>query len=628
VLASGVADPNWPADGRAVCTATGAQERQRIVSDGAHGVIITWDDARGASTDIYALRVISTGIAHASWPLNGLALCTDASHQFNPVIVSNGNGGAVVAWTDNRATVADIYAQHVLDIGVVDAAWPANGRVLSAAIGAQYGPRITSDGAGGAIVAWHDDRGTDTDLFTQHVQASGIVDPAWPVDGRALCIVTGFQSPSFLVPDGAGGALAVWRDDRSGMSDVNALHVLASGSVDASWPANGRAVCAGAGDQLWPGAVADGTGGLIVAWQDGRVPDPDIYTQRVARHGYLGAPEAEITSVRDVAGDQGGQVKLSWIASYLDLDSDPNLDYYDLLRSVPESVARAALARGTALVTNVAEVLAAPAGKYLVTHTAGATTYREFLSSVSVLHYVSGYSELAPTTCDSTGAGNPPTAFMVVARNSTRGMYWLSEPAYGYSVDDLAPAMPAPFTGLYSSGSTALSWGASTAPDFAEYRLHRGYEAGFVPGPENLVTAQPDTGYVDEAGAPCFYRLCAVDVHGNASPYAYLSPDGTTDVPGSVLPRKLALSVPAPNPVHAACVMRVALPHAATVSLALFDQQGRRVRVLAQGARPAGENVIDWDGRDEDGRPVPSGVYYVRLESGGLRSTQRLSLVR
>jgi len=64
---------------------------------------------------------------------------------------------------------------------------------------------IASDGAGGAIITWSDLRsGTDSDIYAQHVLASGLVDPGWPVDGRAICTAAGDQSSPAIVSDGAG----------------------------------------------------------------------------------------------------------------------------------------------------------------------------------------------------------------------------------------------------------------------------------------------------------------------------------------------------------------------------------------------------------------------------------------
>src|SRR2546422_1940841 len=151
--------PHSPGINLPVCTATGDQDGQQIVSDGAGGAIITWHDARSGNNDIYAQRVRASGAVDPAWPANGRALCTAADTQAWPQIISDGAGGAIVTWQDFRnGSDNDIYAQHVLASGVVDGAWPANGQLLCAAANNQQKPTIVSDGAGGAIVTWMDFR--------------------------------------------------------------------------------------------------------------------------------------------------------------------------------------------------------------------------------------------------------------------------------------------------------------------------------------------------------------------------------------------------------------------------------------------------------------------------------------
>jgi hypothetical protein len=238
------------------------------------------------------------------------------------------------------------------------------------------------------------------------------------------------------------------------------------------------------------------------------------------------------------------------------------------------------------------------------------------------------YGASVATAGDSTAAGNPLTLFMVEAVTSTPGLYWVSDPDSGYSVDNLAPAPPTAFLGAYANGSTTLSWQASPAADLAGYRLHRGATPDFVPGDGNLVATTTGTGYADAVVAPYCYKLAAVDVHGNLSPYAFLQPTGTADSPGAILPRELALSAPAPNPLRGSCTMRLALPREAQVSLAVYDQQGRRVRTLLAGALSAGEHPAVWDGRDDGGRRVASGIYFARCKVEGRMLTRRIAAIR
>jgi hypothetical protein len=628
VLITGLVDAAWPADGRALVTATGIQQNPAPVPDGAGGAVVAWEDSRAVTSDIYAQRVLASGVVDAAWPLDGRALCTSANGQSDLRVVSDGAGGMIATWEDPRSGVGtDIYAMHVLVTGATDVEWPANGALICGAANGQDSPKIASDGAGGAIVAWEDNRGASYDIYAQHVDARGDVDPVWPADGRALCNAAALQSEIAILSDGFAGAIVAWKDDRTGTEDVYATHVLSSGVVDPAYPLDGRAVSTAAIFQESPTLVDDGNGGVIAAWRDSRSGTNDIYAARIGRHGFLGTPEPELVSVGDVSNDEGGAVKLSWNASYLDQQSNPELDVYDVLRSVPTAAAGLMRANG-ARIRRAGDGEGDPRpGDLLVMSSAAATEYWEFLGSVTPRHYLSGYSYVAPTLGDSVGGSNPSTAFMVVGRNSTTTMWWPSRSKSGYSVDDLAPAAPAPLTGQFGSGTMHLYWNPNTEPDLAGYRLYRGSTAGFVPGPGNLIAAPPDTGYADPAGSAFYYKLSAVDVHGNESPVATLSPTGLVgvDPPAAA---DLSFATPSPNPASRGVSFRFMLPAAAHVRLSVFDAGGRLVRELASGSRAAGEHIEAWDLRDADGRAAGAGLYFARLDTPSRSLTRRIAVTR
>ena len=83
-----------------------------------------------------------------------------------------------------------------------------------------------------------------------------------------------------------------------------------------------------------------------------------------------------------------------------------------------------------------------------------------------------------------------------------------------------------PFAGVFSGGPSKLHWGANTEGDFALYHLYRGGTVGFTPGPGNLVTSRPDTGFVDIGSTWSYYKLSALDVAGHESGFALVTPAG------------------------------------------------------------------------------------------------------
>ncbi|MCC6653388.1 MAG: hypothetical protein IT348_19710 [Candidatus Eisenbacteria bacterium] len=663
--------PQWSANGVALCTATNAQYAPRIVGDGSGGAIVAWEDLRSGNYDIYARRVNSSGAPQ--WAANGVVVCSAAEIQFNIAITSDRAGGAFIAWQDLRdATDYEIYAQRVNATGAaigtangvvvcngansqgnIDAVadgeggvilawrdfrsgttydiyaqrlnaslaafWNSGGREVCVAAGDQQEPTVCSDGSGGAIIAWRDGRGADLNVYAQRVNANG--NPSWTADGIAVCSAADSQSDPDCESDGVGGAIIAWEDERGGWAaDTYAQRVSGSGSM--LWASGGAAVLAAGYNQNDPIVVTDGAGGAIVVCADNRtITGADLYCQRIERYGQLGNPEPTITAIKDVKNDQGGLVKVSWSASYLDADPVFGVFDYRLWRSVPTAlVQQQALARGFATDPDVA----ARDGSFLMLP-ASSQGYAWELAASQTADALDSYSYVAATTADSLPGSFPRTAFMVEARSSSSiaADRWYSAPDSGYSVDNLAPAAPAPLTGQYAAGTARLHWNPNTEPDLAGYRLYRGSSAAFVPAPVNLVADLPDTGYVDPVGAPFVYKLTAVDSHGNESPVAVLIPAGTLAVDGGASPRAF-FALAGANPSRGVTALRFGLGAAGRASLALYDAGGRRVRTLVDGAREAGEHFATWDGRDEQGRAVAAGLYFAKLETPAFEKTLRI----
>jgi hypothetical protein len=490
----------------------------------------------------------------------------------------------------------------------------------------QYLSQVLPDGNGGLHVLWTDYRSGGGEIFAHHILAGGALDPAWISNGNPVAAQPWTESSPVGCSDGAGGLIVSWLDVRDGAQyDVYATRVLPGGAVDGAWPANGVAVSTASNNQQGLVATGDGQSGALFAFTNAGTGG--LYAMRVARFGVLGLPEPLIASVKDVPNDEGGRVGVSWYASWLDTAPSSGLYGYDIYRALSSTAAQSALLDGAVMLDGFAE---APAeGVPAIVRLPNQTDdyFWEYAGTVNATHFLQNYGYTATTSGDSTGNDNPRTAFMVVARTFS-GEYWPSPPDSGYSVDNLAPVAPAPFTGTYDAGSSALEWEANSEPDLAGYRLYRGKSPGFAIGPASFVAEQTDLEYVDVAGEPFYYKLVAFDSHGNVSAATPLLPSGTVDAPQNSLPRELALAKPAPNPAAGPLTLRWALARSDHATLALFDASGRRVRVLFDGTREAGFHESRWDLRDDVGRPVPPGLYVASLASGGAHRSQRIAVTR
>jgi hypothetical protein len=327
----------------------------------------------------------------------------------------------------------------------------------------------------------------------------------------------------------------------------------------------------------------------------------------------IATPAPVIASIADIANDQGREVRLRFQSSGLDF-AGATIVRYEIFRQIGAGLgpARANAARGGGAAP---AVLRAPAKIAL--------DGWDFVGTCSATcdPY---YSLVVPTLADSNASGFHRATFLVRAETATPSVYYDSAPDSGYSVDNLPPATPAPFTGAYAGGATHLHWGANGEPDLWYYRVYRGGAADFVPGTGNLIATRSDTGCVDVGPAGGFYKLSAVDVNGNESGYALLTPSGTTDVPvaGAVT---LALEGAQPNPSRGEGLgIAFALPSSASARLDLLDVSGRRVATREVGTMGAGRHVVDLAA----GRLLAPGLYVVRLTQGGEIRIARVAVLR
>ena len=83
-----------------------------------------------------------------------------------------------------------------------------------------------------------------------------------------------------------------------------------------------------------------------------------------------------------------------------------------------------------------------------------------------------------------------------------------------------------------------------------------------------------------------------------------------------------------PNPFRSSTKVRFYLNDSGAVDLGIYDISGRRIRELARGEVPTGWHEVNWDGRDDSGRPVTAGIYFSRIRANGQEHARRMLLLR
>ena len=107
-----------------------------------------------------------------------------------------------------------------------------------------------------------------------------------------------------------------------------------------------------------------------------------------------------------------------------------------------------------------------------------------------------------------------------------------------------------------------------------------------------------------------------------------------SDVPTAVAeeeearPQGFSLDPNYPNPFNPSTLIRFSLPKPGEAGLSIYNLLGQRVATLVSGQREAGTYTLQWDGRDEQGRDLASGIYFYRLHAGTQVETRKMLLLR
>lgn len=293
LLAARAALAEWSATGVALCTRLSNEYTPAIASDEAGGAVMCWQDSRnlayGFGPDLYAQRV--DGAGGTRWTNNGVIVAKTAGTQALPRVASDGLGGAFIVWWDDRegAGPASLYATRVTDDGTIASGWPANGLAVASRRLDSSRYAIVPDGAGGAYVAWEDStRLPGIEIVVQRLTATGAPAPGWPADGLGVAPLSTDQFEPDLVADGAGGVYVAWTDAtaNAAQSNIRLQRVGAGGALAPGWPAAGLSIVSAVNAQTSPRLVSDVAGGAILAWIDARASaNQVIYAQRVTAAG-------------------------------------------------------------------------------------------------------------------------------------------------------------------------------------------------------------------------------------------------------------------------------------------------------------------------------------------------------
>jgi hypothetical protein len=225
-----------------------------------------------------------------------------------------------------------------------------------------------------------------------------------------------------------------------------------------------------------------------------------------------------------------------------------------------------------------------------------------------------------PTVGDSTiASGQYYSVFFIRAATTDPMVYYQSPADSGYSLDNLAPAVPSSFA--YTTGT--LSWDESSASDFDYFSVYGGSTSSFATATLVDYCVAPT---MDVSTSPyVYYFVTATDFAGNEGKAAMVNT--LSGVGGT--PKSYVLSISAcPNPFNPRTTIRYTVPSKGRVTIEIFDARGVRVTRLVDTEREGGAFTQPWDGRDGSGRLVSSGVYFARVAHPSGTKSYKMVMVK
>jgi hypothetical protein len=228
--AAGTPHPSWPAAGVGVGQ---GPIMPTLVTDGAGGLYAAWKPALICAgiydaglcfgccpSPVFATHLDASGALVGNWPAAGVEFGEDG------VVASDAAGGLLVGtrsydWAGEQ-TATRARAVRVLPDGTPAPGWSLAGNPVCSERRQQTSPSLLADGSGGAFASWIDYRTFEPVLYVSRLTPSGSIAGGWPETGSIGAEAA--VSPGFpvLVPAGAGEAVVVWTDSRSGSAQLYA----------------------------------------------------------------------------------------------------------------------------------------------------------------------------------------------------------------------------------------------------------------------------------------------------------------------------------------------------------------------------------------------------------------------
>ena len=233
---------------------------------------------------------------------------------------------------------------------------------------------------------------------------------------------------------------------------------------------------------------------------------------------------------------------------------------------------------------------------------------------------------VVPTLGDSTDNGIVQSTFMVTAHTMDPNVFFDSDPATGYSIDNISPAIPEQLLATYTGTDVNLEWSSSVDNDFAYFNIYRQDIGSLDPA---TVFSSEENYFMDEVGyyGELEYWVTAVDLSGNESEPSEPA-SVTLAVLEDIVPDEFALQQNYPNPFNPSTQIRYALPSSSHVKIVIYNMLGSKVRTLFSDMQDAGYRSVLWNATNDQGDPVSAGMYIYTIEADGYFDSKKMILLK
>ena len=583
--------------------------------------LLVWEDYRNRNWDIYAQRIdASGGLVGPNFKIND---DQNNAQQHAPRVAASSEGWFVVTWYDNRMANDDIFVQRLSTTG---GKLGANLKINSdAGSSRQAFPDIATDGAGHFTVVWTDWRnGTypnNSDIYARKFDTTLVAitsDTRVNRDGSLRS-----QKDPSISADRLGNVGIVWSDSGSTSFDIAGQMIDADGKVR---EANFRGNASTDSSQLLPDIALDGRK-RYVCWTDYRNGNWDIYASvtlynnptLVASPGSIsfametGKPlPADVSVVLNHTGYNRLMYRAKSSADWLSVSPDSG----STVDTVVVSITNGALPVGV--------------------HTASITL-------IDLLNQDSSVSIPVVFTRTDPNLDTVRVGFVQISAGSSGGIPVSLNSADSVDLFTLSLKITPPETARIDSFTVDSSLGAGITAQFS-------FDS--VAGATNIVVTCDSQAFIPSGlrvVGHCWVTGLAIgfaeivkageititttagQVRSPIFQPGEIQVDEATDVdnsPDLELPSEFSLLQNYPNPFNGFTTIAFDSPVAGRATVEIYNILGQEVITLLDTKVTAGRVQVQWDGRGNLGRELPSGVYFYRLKAGAVSIVRKMIFLK